>query len=821
MKRRIAYALSLTLGFSSVLGGASLPSLAVYAAEDAAEEAVVSEEAPAEAVEETVTEETVEEATEEAAEESAETVEETDASEEVIESETTDAADAAVETEEEAAAESTTVEEATVEADTLNADASTETTEADLVSAFKAGGTLQLKSDVKVSSNDLTLAKDLTIDLNSYTITLDKHYINVKSKLTLKIGDTSKKIGSIIGTNQSSKSGSTTTTYGLIEISGGTVEVDNGVTIALDSSALTAEAKTIAINKGTLDLTNGSVEAKKTTKSKSSYSQTAIEVTGGIVNIAGKSTVSVAGGKAIEQTAGETYLYAGKIDVAADTNLESHGMYLKGGTFNIVGGNIEGTADEKKKAIAGVFISGGTLNLADGSINGCTYGVYTSSTTATKTLNLGGGYIEKNTHHGLHLHQGTTVELSGSAIRNNITTSSGLGAGIYMESGTTLNISEEGSISNNGYVTSNGTTTVNTAKGGGIYATGATITMSGGSVSNNQANSNGAGIYLESTTFTMTDGQVTSNKISSTSGSGGGIYYGSGTFTIYGTPKITSNTIAKTATSDSSSTTAANNLYISSGSSGVITVDKTTALESGARIGVSVSKSGDFTSGYSEKNSEAPSTYFTSDDTSKYTLSQNSSTKEATMTAVKTSSSSSSSSSKSSSKSSSSSSSSSGGGGGSSSSSFSKGDIRTGGSGTSKADYSKKSSTTVMYEEPYTSKKKTTTVTVPSTVKIKSKTYKVVSISEEAFADYKKLTSVAIGTNLQKIGARAFKNCKKLSSLKIYSTNLKKNKVKKCLKGSYIKTIYVPSSKVKAYKKIFTKENTKSRYQVQVLPISR
>ncbi|MDO4556270.1 MAG: leucine-rich repeat protein, partial [Lachnospiraceae bacterium] len=56
-------------------------------------------------------------------------------------------------------------------------------------------------------------------------------------------------------------------------------------------------------------------------------------------------------------------------------------------------------------------------------------------------------------------------------------------------------------------------------------------------------------------------------------------------------------------------------------------------------------------------------------------------------------------------------------------------------------------------------------VTIPSTVKIQGKTYKVTTIAANAFKNKKKLTTVAIGKNVTTIGKNAFAGCIKLSKL--------------------------------------------------------
>ena len=155
------------------------------------------------------------------------------------------------------------------------------------------------------------------------------------------------------------------------------------------------------------------------------------------------------------------------------------------------------------------------------------------------------------------------------------------------------------------------------------------------------------------------------------------------------------------------------------------------------------------------------------------------------------------------------------------------------------------------------------TISIPSTIQIKGVTYKITavaanafyndtslktltigsnvsSIGNNAFYGCTSLTKVSGGANVKTIGANAFAKCTKLSSFTITSTSLSKigtyafNKdsklktlyiknttkltkkgVKKSLKGSLIKTVKVKKSKVKKYKKFFTKKNCGRKVKVK------
>lgn len=105
-------------------------------------------------------------------------------------------------------------------------------------------------------------------------------------------------------------------------------------------------------------------------------------------------------------------------------------------------------------------------------------------------------------------------------------------------------------------------------------------------------------------------------------------------------------------------------------------------------------------------------------------------------------------------------------------------------------------------------KKNAKEVTIPSSVKINGKEYKVTSIKANAFKGNKKIKKITIGKNIKKIGKGAFKNCKNLKKIvikskKLVSKNIGKNIFKGISKNAVIK---VPKGKVKAYKKFIIKK---------------
>ena len=63
-------------------------------------------------------------------------------------------------------------------------------------------------------------------------------------------------------------------------------------------------------------------------------------------------------------------------------------------------------------------------------------------------------------------------------------------------------------------------------------------------------------------------------------------------------------------------------------------------------------------------------------------------------------------------------------------------------------------------------------LTIPTTVKIGGKSFRVTAIGTSAMSGAKKLTTVKIGANIMTVGAKAFYGCSKLSNVTIFGTKL-------------------------------------------------
>lgn len=108
-------------------------------------------------------------------------------------------------------------------------------------------------------------------------------------------------------------------------------------------------------------------------------------------------------------------------------------------------------------------------------------------------------------------------------------------------------------------------------------------------------------------------------------------------------------------------------------------------------------------------------------------------------------------------------------------------------------------------------KKSLKKINIKASVKHAGLTYKITSIGANAFKNNKKITSVKIGKNVTKIGKKAFYNCKKLKKVIIKSVKLKKVGKKAYAKTSKKLVIKVASKKKKTYFKKLKKAGFKGK----------
>ncbi len=123
--------------------------------------------------------------------------------------------------------------------------------------------------------------------------------------------------------------------------------------------------------------------------------------------------------------------------------------------------------------------------------------------------------------------------------------------------------------------------------------------------------------------------------------------------------------------------------------------------------------------------------------------------------------------------------------------------------------------TQLEYVKPINAKK--TKVTIPATVKVSGKSYKVTSIAASALKNNKKIKTLDIGKNVTKIGKNAFYGCSKLKTVTIRTTKLKTGSIgKKAFSKIYTKAVVkVPKSKLSAYKKLLKTAGLSSKASVK------
>ena len=115
----------------------------------------------------------------------------------------------------------------------------------------------------------------------------------------------------------------------------------------------------------------------------------------------------------------------------------------------------------------------------------------------------------------------------------------------------------------------------------------------------------------------------------------------------------------------------------------------------------------------------------------------------------------------------------------------------------------------------YKGKKDALSITVPDTVKIQGKSYKVTSVAENAFKGCKKLKNVTVGKNVTSIGKNAFSGCSGLKKITVKTAKLK-SVGKNALKGIHKKAaIKVPKSRLAKYKKLFKGKGQKKTVKIK------
>ena len=417
-----------------------------------------------------------------------------------------------------------------------------------------------------------------------------------------------------------------------------TIKIENNVTLCLNGHKITAAdgMDAIYMTGGSFTLTD--CKGVGTITHASSKTGRGVYVSSGTFNMYGGSITGNkaqdaqgrGGGVYVYSGSGTFNMYGGSITGNRATG-DGGGVYKSGSnsSFNMYGGSITGNTANSYGG--GVYVDGGGFTMSGGTIGGTKTGE-----TNTATYGGGGVYAKAN------------FEMTGGSITGNETNR---GGGVYVTGKGSFTMSASADGQNIPSITGNNAT----ENGGGVYVIGSSSTfkMTGGTIggtdandantatngggvcvskngsfemsgssciTNNKADSYGGGVNINyaSATFTMKGGSITGNnayKSDYISTFGGGVWVGSGIFTVSGEVTVTDNTKGGTKGADGKFTgDTKNNVYLPTGKTITIGTDK---LSEGAQLGVTVSGDyGDypFTSGWNDNMSDkTPSDYFISD----------------------------------------------------------------------------------------------------------------------------------------------------------------------------------------------------------------
>lgn len=319
---------------------------------------------------------------------------------------------------------------------------------------------------------------------------------------------------------------------------------------------------------------------------------------GGAIYVVKGSSMTMTGGTISGNTAngekgGGAIFLAGTLEMSGGTIDNNTTPYYGGGinirdtgSMTMLAGTTEATISNNKstKDAGGIYVAaGGQLDIQDGTISTNTAGAAGGAILTYGPVTMSGGTISGNTSKtnggAIFIHYCGTFTMSGGEVSGNTasgtTVGNGLGGGFYVhrnDSGRGKLTIEDGTISGNqangeggggigvaggGILeVKGGTITKNSAKaGGGVFlfysnvADSATMTMTGGTISNNTSGETGAGIFVHANAeCEIAGGYITGNTATT---NGGAIYvhnntksYGSGKHKGYGVLTMSDGTIS-------------------------------------------------------------------------------------------------------------------------------------------------------------------------------------------------------------------------------------------------------------------------------------
>lgn len=399
--------------------------------------------------------------------------------------------------------------------------------------------------------SEVTIDKDIVINGNGDENTLFSG--NGMTRLFLIT------TGSVVINDIAVTNGSSPDSGGAISISGGTTIINN--TTISDSEAMgtlaTQGGGGIYVTNGALTL-NNSIVTNNTASGLSGSGGGILVGTGGSLTVNGstiaENMASRAGG-GIEVNAASAVSISLN-DVTLDENMtganpgNGGGLHITGASNATITGGIVSNNSATSEG-GGLWNGSGTMTI-EGTI-------ISNNTASGAAADQGGGGIY-NLSGMLNINAETQIT------GNTANGAAGSGGGILNDVGgkltingaeITANISNRagGGIEDNsgsaGFVTmtdvmlNGNTTNMSPGNGGGLHVTGAgTVTITGGTVNDNEAGAEGGGLWNGSGTMTI-EGTIISNNTASGAGAdqgGGGIYNLSGMLNISGDTMISGNT---------------------------------------------------------------------------------------------------------------------------------------------------------------------------------------------------------------------------------------------------------------------------------------
>ena len=204
--------------------------------------------------------------------------------------------------------------------------------------------------------------------------------------------------------------------------------------------------------------------------------------------------------------------------ISGCTASKGGGLYADNSAIEISGGVISGCSATINNGGGLYATNSSKITISDGIISGCE-GVLGCGLYATNSseITISGGTISGCTGlrgGGLYANNSTVTITGGTISRCNV----GAGGGLFATNSSKITI--------RGGTISECTTTPDTGKGGGLYAENSTLTISGGTIENNEA-AHGGGVALTNSTVTdeepIRNWMVVGNKAYKT---GGGIWLG-------------------------------------------------------------------------------------------------------------------------------------------------------------------------------------------------------------------------------------------------------------------------------------------------------